>query len=323
LGYEAEELIGKKPFGLMPPDEAERVATLFEHAARNQKPIESLENTNVHKAGHRVVLETSAVPILDASGSLLGYRGIDRDITQRKFAERQLAKTVIELKQSNADLQQFAYAASHDLQEPLRAIGGFARLMHRHYQGTLDERANEYIGFLVNGVTRMQELINDLLAYSRIGMREKRIELADSNQAVDRAIANLETAIAETGANVHRGQLPTVMADHSQLAQLFQNLIGNAIKFHGDEPPCVRISAKRSGRAWVFSVQDNGIGIAPRHADRIFVVFQRLHHRAKYPGTGIGLAICKRIVECHEGRIWLDSAPKKGATFCFTIPVRE
>ena len=241
----------------------------------------------------------------------------------RDELETQVQLRTAELARSNAELVQFAYVASHDLQEPLRAVGGFVELLQRRYEGKLDDKADTYIGLAVDGVNRMHQLINDLLTYSRVGTHAKSLKLVDCNQVVDEALANLETAIAGSAAQVTRRQLPTVTADRTQLVQLLQNLIGNAIKFHGDQPPRASVSAKRSGDTWVFSVRDNGIGIDPKYAERVFVIFQRLHDRTEYPGTGIGLAVCKRIVERHGGRIWFESEPGKGATFFFTLPVKE
>ena len=241
----------------------------------------------------------------------------------RDELETQVQLRTAELARSNAELVQFAYVASHDLQEPLRAVGGFVELLQRRYEGKLDDKADTYIGLAVDGVNRMHQLINDLLTYSRVGTHAKSLKLVDCNQVVDEALANLETAIAGSAAQVTRRQLPTVTADRTQLVQLLQNLIGNAIKFHGDRPPRASVSAKRSGDTWVFSVRDNGIGIDPKYAERVFVIFQRLHDGTEYPGTGIGLAVCKRIVERHGGRIWFESEPGKGATFFFTLPVKE
>jgi signal transduction histidine kinase len=236
--------------------------------------------------------------------------------------EARVQQRTAELERSNAELEQFAYVASHDLQEPLRAVGGFVELLQMRYQNQLDEKADSYIGFAVDGVNRMHHLINDLLAYSRVETLGTDFSKVDCNQAVDEAVKNLTTTIASSAAKVTRQQLPSLTADYMQMVQLFQNLVSNAIKFRRDQPPRVQISAVRSDD-WVFSVQDNGIGIDPKYADRIFVIFQRLHHRDEYPGTGIGLAICKRIVERHGGRIWFESKMGEGTTFFFTLPDKE
>jgi len=271
----------------------------------------------------------------------LGRRISNRDITDRKNAEEELRKyrehleelveqrtaelkkTAEELTRSNKDLKEFAYVISHDLKEPLQVIKGFLMLFEKRYKDKLDEKANEIIRFTVDGAKRMQELIKDLLEYSQVGNRGKEFKPADCSLILNKAISNLKVSIEESGAVVTHDTLPTVMADAIQLSSLFQNLIGNAIKFYGSEAPMVHISTERKGDEWLFSVRDNGIGIDPKFADRIFAVFQRMHSSEEYPGTGIGLAICKKIVEHHGGRIWVESEPGKGATFYFTIPERQ
>jgi signal transduction histidine kinase len=233
---------------------------------------------------------------------------------------RSLNQQADELKRSNADLEQFAYVASHDLQEPLRMVSGFTGLLKRRYGGKLDADADEYIEFAVSGANRMQALINDLLSYSRVGREEVAAKAVDTQVALDQALANLQSAIEDRSAMVSCGQLPTVWANHGMLVRLFQNLISNALKFCNAERPIVRIQAEARGGDWVFSVADNGIGIDPQYQDRIFLIFHRLHKQSEYPGTGIGLAVCKRIVERNGGRIWLESEPGKGTTFFFTLP---
>ena len=242
-------------------------------------------------------------------------------VLSRAFAGmvRTLQQQTLELKRSNGELEQFAYVASHDLQEPLRMVSSYTSLIKKRYQGKLDADGDEFIGFAVDGATRMQGLINDLLTYSRAGREPQPSEPTDAGVALDTALANLRRAIEEKRAVVVRGPLPSVMANRLQLAQLFQNLIGNAIKFCKDRRPEIRVGAERQGAEWVFCVRDNGIGLDPKYADRIFLIFQRLHKREEYPGTGIGLAICKKIVERHGGRIWVESKPGEGAAFYFTF----
>jgi light-regulated signal transduction histidine kinase (bacteriophytochrome) len=226
-----------------------------------------------------------------------------------------LDRRTLELERSNLDLEQFAYVASHDMQEPLRKVAGFCRLLQRRYGSRLDERADQYIEFAVDGANRMQVLINDLLAFSRVGRVGSAHTEVDTQRLLGNALANLDT----NGARIARGDLPQVRGEAALLTAVFQNLVGNALKFHGDGPPDVRIEAERVDDEWVFSVIDRGIGIDPEHAERIFAIFQRLHPRDAYPGTGIGLAMCRRIIEYHGGRIWLDTEAGD-TTFRFTLP---
>ena len=228
-----------------------------------------------------------------------------------------------ELARSNRDLEQFAYVASHDLQEPLRMVAMYTQLFAERYQGRLDENAEKYIHYIVDGAQRMQTLVRDLLAFSRVGRQGAALQSVDCNAVVAIALQNLQAAIQDSAARIEYSQLPTLIADSSQLTQLFQNLIGNAIKFRGVEPPQIRVTAEKRDREWLFSVIDNGIGIAPQHAELVFVIFKRLHTQAEYPGSGIGLAICKKIVEHRGGRIWVESEPGRGSAFKFTLPAKE
>jgi len=227
-----------------------------------------------------------------------------------------------ELARSNRDLEQFAYVASHDLQEPLRMVATYTQLLAERYQGKLDADADKYIHYAVDGALRMQKLVQDLLAFSRVGRQGLTLENADINVVLDRALKNLEAAIQGSGAVVDHAQLPLVIADGSLLVQVFQNLIGNALKFRGSEPPLIRVNADLKGKEWVFSVADNGIGIAAEHAESVFAIFRRLHTRAEYPGNGIGLSICKKIIEQHGGRIWVESELGHGSIFQFTLPIK-
>lgn len=241
------------------------------------------------------------------------------DITERKQADEKIMHILTDLQRSNKELEQFAYVASHDLQEPLRMVSSYTQLLAERYQDKLDDKANLFIHYAVDGAVRMQQLINDLLAFSRIGTKGKAMEPVDAGAVLTEAIQNLKMNIEETKTTITNDKLPEVRADASQLVQLFQNLIGNAIKFRGEASPHVHIDAKDEGTEWLLSVRDNGIGIDPQFSDKVFVIFQRLHTREEYPGSGIGLAICKKIVERHGGRIWFESEPGNGATFYFTM----
>jgi len=236
----------------------------------------------------------------------------------RRQAEEDLARKVEELARSNADLEQFAYVASHDLQEPLRMVAAYTQLLAERYRGKLDENADKFIGYASEGALRMQSLIQDLLAYSRVGRNGS--GRVDCDAVMEEVLGSLGSAIQESGAVVTHAALPEVWANRSQMAQVFQNLVGNAIKFRGKEAPAISVQAEKTGQRWLFSVSDNGIGIAPEYAENIFVVFQRLHARTEYPGNGIGLAICKKIVERNGGKIWVEAQTGHGSVFKFTMP---
>ena len=341
LGYSQEEFLGRKLWEIGPFKGEDASKSAFAELQRNDRlhyeglPLET-------KDGRRVEVEfISNAYLVDATRLI--HCNI-RDITERmrvnqalEAANKEMAFQIeekgkradelvminAELARSNAELEQFAYVATHDLQEPLRAVASCVQLLQKRYGGQLDARADEFITHAVDGTKRMQTLINDLLAYSRISTHAQVFASTNCELVLHEALANLMVAIAESGAQVTHDALPTVNGDATQLTQLFQNLIGNALKFRGDRPSKIHIGAVHKHGEWQFSVADNGIGMEPQYFERVFLVFQRLHTRKEYQGTGIGLAICKKVVERHGGRIWAESEPGLGATFCFTIPERK
>jgi len=244
-----------------------------------------------------------------------------QEIDDRLRAETALAERTRALERSNKELEQFAYAASHDLQEPLRMVVSYLQLLERRYKGKLDSNADDFIHFAVDGANRMREMIKALLSYSRVGSHGKPFELVSMEKMMTEVLDNLNVAVSESHAAVTHDPLPDVLADAGQVTLLFQNLIANAIKFRREGPPQIHISAEQDADSWTFAVRDNGIGIEPEYMERIFDVFQRLHNPAKYAGTGIGLAICKRIVERHKGRLWVESEPGVGSTFFIRLPM--
>jgi PAS domain S-box-containing protein len=317
-GWSRAEWIGKSFHTILHPDDlAHATGHLFNALSGKMSPI--FEVRVLCKSGRYTTGEFIGAPHIK-DGKVIEVIGFAREITDRKKAEEALKEKTEELARSNRELEAFAYVASHDLQEPLRMVTNFVQLLAKRYKGKLDSNADDFINFAVDGTMRMWNLINDLLAYSRVGTRAHPFEPINCETILQEALDNLKVTMEESGAVVTHDSLPTVMADSSQLGQLFQNLIGNAIKFRGNERPRIHVSANRNGHGWTFSVRDNGIGIAPEYTERIFIIFQRLHGRQQYPGTGIGLAICKKIVERHGGRIWVESTPEKGATFYFTLP---
>lgn len=328
VGATTETMIGRPVMDFVSPADQARAAESMER--RRQGINESMEWTFRHPGGKEVRVLVSATPLTTPDGRFRGAVAMMADVTAQREAEERLRQYTLALERSNRELEQFAYVASHDLQEPLRMVTSFAQLLSRRFSGRLDADADEFIGYVVEGATRMQRLIDDLLAFSRVNTRAQKPRRVDLNTALDHALANLHTAISQSHAEIVRGHMPVVFADPAQLPQILQNLIGNAIKFRGDATPRVRVWAERCADptgGWTIKVADNGIGIEPRHRDRVFRMFQRLHPREKYPGTGVGLAICQRIVEHHNGRIWIEDAPPAdpgsgpaGCIFCFTLP---
>jgi PAS domain S-box-containing protein len=318
-GWTTEEVVGGF-IGIIVPEARREELGRIMAAVRRGERLENFETLRVRKDGSTVEVSLTISPIADGRGRLVGASTIARDITERNEAERELRRSAAELARSNRDLQQFAYVASHDLKEPLRMVTSYLQLLEERYGDRLDAEGKEFCGFAVNGARRMHSLINDLLEYSRVDTQERELKPTESQTVFDHALQNLKTAVEESGAVVTHGDLPRVRADSSQLAQLLQNLIGNAIKFRGEEAPRIHVMAEAQDAWWRFSVADNGIGIDPRYHHRIFQIFQRLHGGRTYPGTGVGLAICQKIVERHGGSIWVESAPGRGSTFFFTLP---
>jgi PAS domain S-box-containing protein len=325
FGYSRDELVGQKVKNIIPEGFAERIiadGTRSAAEALAQQIGTGIELVGRRKDGSEFPIEIMLSPLESADGILV--TAAIRDITERKESDQHLAKTVEELKRSNDDLQQFAYVSSHDLQEPLRMVSSYTQLLAKRYKGRLDSDADEFIAFAVDGCNRMQGLIQDLLAYSRAGTIEKKLREVPSENALQKALINLRAAIKQSGAVVTHDTLPAITTDETQFTQIFQNLVGNAIKYRRAEDPRVHVSAARNdGNEWTFSVRDNGLGIDPQYFERIFVLFQRLHGRDEFEGTGIGLAVCKRIVERLRGRIWVESQLEKGSTFYFTLPDTE
>ena len=325
-GWSADETIGRPVSILAPPDGTDAVAAAMERVLLRRQS-ERYDAVVVTRDGRRLEVSLTTSPTKDPGGKVIGTSTIARDVTERKRAERDLAVTAaalqahtVELERSNAELAQFAYVASHDLSEPLRMVSSYVQLLAKRYRGKLDDDADEFIAFAVDGADRMQALINDLLAYSRVGRAGLERRRVDCDEVLRRVLRTLGATLRERGAEVTVGPLPAVQGDPTQLEQLFQNLIGNSAKFtHPGQPPRITVEGGLEGDGWRFAVTDNGIGIEPRHAERIFSMFQRLHGRQEYPGTGIGLAICRKIVELHGGRIWVEQAEGGGSRFVFTI----
>jgi PAS domain S-box-containing protein len=322
FGYSRDELIGQKVKDIIPEGFAERLiadGTRSATEALAQQIGTGIELRGRRKDGSEFPIEIMLSPLGSAEGILV--TAAIRDISVRKKSEAHLVRAVGELKRSNDELQQFAYVSSHDLQEPLRMVASYTQLLAKRYKGRLDSDADEFIAFAVDGCNRMQGLIQDLLAYSRTGTNAKVLHKISGDDALQEALTNLRTAIEESGAVVTHDSLPVLQTDPAQLALVFQNLIGNAIKYRSAEVPHVHVSAtKNGGPEWLFSVRDNGLGIDPQYFERIFILFQRLHGRNEFEGTGIGLAICKKIVERLGGRIWVESEIGKGSTFHFALP---
>ena len=357
FGYTSSEAVGRSILFLLPPDRAHEEAHILERIALGEG-VEHFETVRLRKDGTHIDISATISPIRDKSGAIVGASKIARDITERKRADQEiqrlnnemecrnqelqakatelqrardelevrvnertdeLASTNQVLERSNIELQQFAYIASHDLQSPLRSISGFVQLLRSEYDGKLDKQADDWIRRTIQAIGQMQTMIRDVLAYSRVDSRSRPFAPTAFLDVFNDAVALLESSIQDAGGQVSCGELPVVSGDRSQLVQLMQNLIGNGLKYHGDKSPNVYVSAESKGSEWIFSVRDNGIGIDPKYHERIFEIFKRLHDQTEYPGTGIGLAVCRRVVARHGGRIWLESEAGHGSVFHFTL----
>jgi PAS domain S-box-containing protein len=358
FGYTSTEALGKTLRMLLPPERANEESDILTRIARGER-IDNFDVVRVRKDGKRIDISATISPIKDSSGTIVGASKIAHDITEHKLAQHEIQRLSNEmesrnaklttqatalrrahdelelrvnerteelaganqvLERSNIELQQFAYIASHDLQSPLRSISGFVQLLKLEYEGKLDEQADDWICRTVQAIEQMQTMIRDVLAYSRVDSRSRPFAPTPFLDVFNDAVTLLESSIYDAGGQVTCGKLPVVMGDQSQLVQLMQNLIGNGLKYHGAKSPHVHVSAEHNGNEWTFSVRDNGIGIDPKYYERIFEIFKRLHDQKEYPGTGIGLAVCRRVVARHGGRIWLESEAGHGSVFHFTLP---
>jgi len=323
--YSEGEVLGKNLHKLLAPEKYHvnhfSAMEKFKATGEGNAIGKTLDLTALRKNGEEfpIELSLSAIKIKDKWNAV----GIIRDTSERKKIEKLLKERTEALEKSNKELEEFAYIASHDLQEPLRMISSYVQLLERRYKNKLDQDANDFISYAVEGSARMKALINDLLAYSRVGTKGKEFAKTNISDILKKVLQNLQIALEENKVEISIGPMPVIMADDTQMIQLFQNLIGNAIKFKNKNPPKISIDCKEKNGNYIFSVSDNGIGIEKEYYDRIFMIFQRLHTRDKYPGTGIGLAVCKKIVERHGGSIWLESEVGKGTIFYFSIPKRE
>jgi PAS domain S-box-containing protein len=320
LGYADGELVGRSVKDISHPED--RDVTDAQRALVREGARESVrfEKRYLRKSGAVVWVSLGVALVRDAGGAPQYEIAMLDDITERKQAEGALQAAHEELKRSNSELEQFAYVASHDLQEPLRMVSSYTQLLERRYQEKFDADAREFMGYIVDGAARMKQLIEDLLAYSRVGTKAKDFKAVELERSLRRALANLKAAMAESGTVVSSDPLPVLPADEAQLAQVFQNLIGNALKFRSQDAPRIHVAALERQDEWEIAVRDNGIGIEPQYFERIFMLFQRLHNKGEYPGTGIGLAIVKKVIERHGGRVHVESNPGEGSAFIFTLP---
>ena len=320
FGYSAEEAVGQNVSMLTAPDRADEIPNILERISRGER-VDHYQTKRRTKDGRTLSVSLTVSPIRDAAGKIVGASKIARDVTEQERFQQALRDANALLSRANADLEQFAYSASHDLQEPLRMVSTYCEMLKKRFGGQLGASGDEYIGYILQGAVRMDQLLKDLRAFTQASIIDQEpAQDVDANEALRRALASLTATIAGSGASIANEPLPSVGIHEFQLVQLFQNLIGNAIRYRSHKPPQIHVAAERHGDAWRFSVRDNGIGIDPQYKEQIFGIFKRLHSAAEYPGTGLGLAICQRIVERAGGRIWVESEPGRGSTFYFTIP---
>ncbi len=326
LGYTPQEMIGKTPFDFMDETEAERVGTIFQQIVANKQSIKDLENWNIHKEGHAVCLLTNGYPLFDKNGNLEGFIGVDKNITNRKKIEEETIKTnnilikkVEEVSALNLELERFAYVASHDLQEPLRMVSTFLQMFEKKYVALVDETGKKYIHYAVTGANRMKLLISDLLEYSKSSANVINIEKVSVKEVIEDILVSYTNENTNLDVEVIIDELPVINACRIGLSQLYNNLIGNAFKYRSTDKIKIHFSVEQTDEEWIFSIKDNGIGIDPKFHEKIFVLFQRLHTANQYIGTGIGLSVCKKIIEKCGGKIWVESELKKGANFKFTV----
>jgi PAS domain S-box-containing protein len=334
FGYGEQEALKKNIWELTPPDKAAEQKD-FNRRLLAGEAVTSLETQRLTKDGRLLDVWLTVTKLVDEAGKVIGIASTERDITERKNAEteirrlnaelgQKIAERTAKLERSNQDLQQFAYVASHDLQEPLRMVASFTQLLAKRYQNKLDQDADDFIKYIVEGATRMQAMINDLLNYSRIGTRGEDLVATPAGVALKQALTNIQLLVMENQAVIEQGPLPVVLADPTQLPVVFQNLITNAIKYRRpDVPPRIEVRAERREKVWEFTVRDNGQGIDPRYFERVFIIFQRIHGRTDNSGSSIGLPICKRIIERQGGRIWIESEMGQGTVIHFTVPGAE
>lgn len=318
LNIRSEDIKGKTDFDIIPKDLAEYFKAHDMIVFSEGRAVQFNEEIDLPDGKHQFLL-TNKFPLFDEQGKMYGLCGVSTDLTELKLINEELKETMEALKRSNSELEQFAYVASHDLQEPLRMVSSYAQLLTKMYSNKLDERAGDFLNFITDGAQRMNSLIQDLLSYARVTSKAQPFGICDMEGIVKEVLHDLQVAVSESNAEIIYDGLPEITGDPSQLKQLFQNLIANAIKFRGGNKPVISISAEHKEKEWVFIVKDNGIGINPEQFENVFLLLHRLHSKEEYPGTGIGLALCKKIVERHGGRIWVESEEGKGASFYFTI----